>query len=44
MGIRKSHGKNKKTKKPAAATSVKRQENVRRAARDAAKPRTQGMR
>jgi hypothetical protein len=44
MGIRQSQGKNKKTKKPAAAAAVKREESVRRAARDAAKPRSQGMR
>jgi hypothetical protein len=30
MGIRKSTGKNKKSKKPAAAVAVKRQETMRR--------------
>ena len=31
MGIRKSYGKNKKSKKPIGAITVKRDENVRRA-------------
>jgi len=34
MGIRKSVGKNKKSKRPATAVAVKRAETVRRAARD----------
>jgi len=33
MGIRKSQGKNKKSKKPAAARAVRRDEVVRRASR-----------
>jgi hypothetical protein len=34
MGIRKSHGKHKKSTKPAAAVAVKRDEAVRKVARD----------
>jgi hypothetical protein len=44
MGIRRKHGKNKKMKRSAAAVAVKREETVRRGARDAAKPRPRGMR
>ncbi|HZP36410.1 MAG TPA: hypothetical protein VFE48_07960 [Methylomirabilota bacterium] len=44
MGIRKSTGKNKKSKKRAAAVSIGRQEVERRAASDRRKPRPQGMR
>jgi hypothetical protein len=44
MGIRRKHGKNKKMKRGASAVAVKREETVRRGARDAAKPRTRGMR
>ena len=44
MGIRKSHGKNKKSKKRAPAATVRRDEVRRRAAADAGKPRPQGMR
>jgi hypothetical protein len=44
MGIRRKHGKNKKMKRSGAAVAVRREETVRRGARDAAKPRTQGMR
>lgn len=32
MGIRKSHGKNKKTKRPIGAVAVRRAETLRRAA------------
>ena len=39
MGVRKSIGKNKKSKRPASAVAVKREEIVRRAAKDAVKPR-----
>ena len=38
MGIRRSVGKNKKSKRPAAAARVKREETARKAAR--ARPRT----
>ena len=38
MGIRKSVGKNKKSKQPVAAAGVKREEAMRKAAR--ARPRT----
>ena len=44
MGIRKSYGKNKKNKRPIGAIAVKRDETVRRAAQDSAKPRRKGMR
>ncbi len=44
MGIRKSVGKNKKSKKRAAAVAVAREETRRRAAVDAGKSRPQGMR
>jgi hypothetical protein len=44
MGIRKSVGKNKKTKKRAPAAAVRRDEVQRRAAADADKRRPQGMR
>ena len=44
MGIRKSTGKNKKTKTRAPAAAVKREEIQRKAAADRAKPRPQGMR
>jgi hypothetical protein len=44
MGIRKSVGKNKKSKKRAAAATVAREETRRRAAVDAGKSRPQGMR
>ena len=44
MGIRRSTVKNKKSKRPASAIAVKREGNVRRVARDAAKPRPRGMR
>lgn len=44
MGIRKSVGKNKKSKKRAPAVAVKRQEIQRKAAIDAGKSRPQGMR
>lgn len=43
MGIRKSHGKNKKDKRPLAAIAVKRDETVRRAAKPARRsPRRAG--
>lgn len=38
MGIRKSVGKNKKSKKPAAAVAVRREEALRRATRTSRKP------
>ena len=44
MGIRKSMGKNKKSKKPATAIAAKRDEVVRKVALDRGKPRPQGMR
>ena len=44
MGIRRKHGKNKKMKRSGAAVAVKREETLRRGARDAAKTRPQGMR
>lgn len=44
MGIRKSTGKNKKSKKRAPAVAVRREEVQRRAASDRRKPRPQGMR
>jgi nucleotide-binding universal stress UspA family protein len=44
MGIRKSVGKNKKSKKQAPAAAVKRDEIRRKAAMDAGKSRPQGMR
>ena len=44
MGIRKSTGKNKKSKKRTAAVAVKREEIRRQAATDAGKRRPQGMR
>jgi hypothetical protein len=36
MGIRKSYGKNKKSKKPIGAITVKREETVRRAGKSSA--------
>jgi hypothetical protein len=44
MGIRKSVGKNKKSKKRTAAAAVAREETRRRAAVDAGKSRPRGMR
>lgn len=44
MGIRKSVGKNKKSKKRTEAVAVKREEIRRGAATDAGKRRPQGMR
>jgi hypothetical protein len=44
MGIQKSVGRNKKSKRPATAVAVKRAETVRRAGKDLARPRPQGMR
>ena len=44
MGIRKSVGKNKKSKKRVAAAAVAREETRRRAAVDAGKSRPRGMR
>ena len=44
MGIRKSVGKNKKSKKQAPASAVKRAEIQRKAAIDVGKSRPQGMR
>jgi hypothetical protein len=44
MGIRKSTGKNKKSKKRAPAVAIRREEVQRRAASDGRKPRPQGMR
>ena len=44
MGIRRTHGKNKKMKRTSSAITVKREETVRRGSRDAAKPRPRGMR
>ncbi len=44
MGIRKSVGKNKKSKKRTAAVAVARDETRRRVALDAGKRRPQGMR
>jgi hypothetical protein len=44
MGIRKSMGKNKKSKKPATAIAAKRDEVVRKVALDRSKPRPRGMR
>ena len=44
MGIRKSVGKNKKSKKPATAVALRREETRRKVALDRAKPRSQGMR
>ena len=39
MGIRKSQGKNKKSKKPAAAIAARREETLRRAGRPSRKAR-----
>jgi hypothetical protein len=44
MGIRKSTGKNKKSKKQAFATAVRREEVRRRAASDRREPRPRGTR
>jgi hypothetical protein len=44
MGIRKSVGKNKKSKKQGPASAVKRAEIQRKATIDAGKSRPQGMR
>lgn len=44
MGIRKSKGKNKKSRKRAPAIAVRREEVQRRAASDRSKSRPQGMR
>jgi hypothetical protein len=44
MGIRKSLGKNKKSKRPVAAVAVKREEARRQAAAERGKSRPQGMR
>jgi hypothetical protein len=44
MGIRKSTGKNKKSKKRTDAVAVKRDEVQRKAAMDQGKSRPQGMR
>jgi hypothetical protein len=44
MGIRKSVGKNKKSKKRTEAVAVKRDEIQRKAAMDRSKRRPQGMR
>ncbi len=44
MGIRKSVGKNKKSKKPATAAALRREETRRKVALDRGKPRPQGMR
>jgi hypothetical protein len=44
MGIRKSMGKNKKSKKPATAIAATRDEVVRKVALDRSKPRPRGMR
>ena len=44
MGIRKSVGKNKKSKKRAPAIAVRREETQRRATKDAGRARPQGMR
>jgi hypothetical protein len=44
MGIRRSLGKNKKSKKPAAAVALKREETRRKVALDRGKSRPQGMR
>lgn len=44
MGIRKSSGKNKKSKNPAASAAVKCGETRRRAAADSRKSRPPGMR
>ena len=44
MGIRKSAGKNKKSRKRASAVAVRRDEVERRAAADGRKPRPRGMR
>jgi|RhiMetdeSRZDD1v2_1073273.scaffolds.fasta_scaffold310327_1 hypothetical protein len=44
MGIRKSTGKNKKSRKRAPAIAVRREEVQRRAASDRSKSRPQGMR
>lgn len=44
MGIRKSVGKNKKSKKPATAIAAQRDEVLRKVALDRGKPRPQGMR
>ncbi|MFI5325459.1 MAG: hypothetical protein ACHQ7H_04430 [Candidatus Rokuibacteriota bacterium] len=44
MGIRKSMGKNKKSKKRTEAVAVKRDEIQRKAAMDRSKQRPQGMR
>ncbi|HEX4995693.1 MAG TPA: hypothetical protein VFX87_12005 [Methylomirabilota bacterium] len=44
MGIRKSMGKNKKSKKRTEAVAVKRDEVRRKAATDRGKSRPQGMR
>ena len=44
MGIRKSTGKNKKSKKQVSAVAVRRDEDARRAADDARKPLPRGMR
>ncbi len=42
MGIRQSTGKNKKSKRPAAAVTVKREETVRKSSRG--RPRVRGTR
>jgi hypothetical protein len=44
MGIRKSTGKNKKSKKQASAIAVRREEVQRRAASDRRNPRSPGVR
>ncbi|HYB40521.1 MAG TPA: hypothetical protein VEL75_02060 [Candidatus Methylomirabilis sp.] len=44
MGVRKSTGKQKKSKRSAATTAAQRRDTVRRVARDQDKPRPQGMR
>ena len=44
MGIRRSTVKNKKSKRPASAIAVKREEAVRHVLRDRANPRPRGMR
>jgi hypothetical protein len=38
MGIRKSHGKNKKSKRPAAAIAVKRDETLKKATKQSRRP------
>jgi hypothetical protein len=44
MGVRRSQVKNKKSASRGAAAAVKREESLRKVARDTAKRRTQGMR